>query len=158
MVGATARTWLLDPGTSEHEPGEEPRPLDGEEHPAESAGPHRLDVDSLGQHGDFTAADQRHVARLVEHRLADRQQHDHDAHADGEAEEKEERAHLLHQQMAKGERADHGRAEVRGTGRAVRGVPAAVSATMRPSSMWITRPASAASRSSWVTTSRVVPS
>ena len=63
-------------------PREEPRPLDGEEHPAQPAGPHRLDIDALRQHRHLAAADQRDVARLVQHRLAHREQHDHDADAD----------------------------------------------------------------------------
>ena len=46
-----------------------------------------LDVDALGEHGDVAAADELLVARLVEQRLADREQHDHhrDAHAEAEA-------------------------------------------------------------------------
>ena len=87
--------------------GQEPRPIDAEEHPAQAAGPHRLDVDALGQHGDLAAAHERDVAALVQHRLADREQHDHHAHAEGEAEQQEEGAELPDPEMAEGEGEQH---------------------------------------------------
>ena len=94
-------------GAAEHLPGEKPRPIDREEHPAQTAGPHRLDVDALRQHRHLSTADQRHVAGLVEHRLADREQHDHHAHADREAEQQEERAELPDPEVAERESEEH---------------------------------------------------
>ena len=107
MAGATVRTNAACRGSAEHLARQKPGPIDGEEHAAEPAGPHRLDVDTLGEHGDLAAAHERDVAALVEHRLAHREQDDHHAHADGEAEQQEEGAELPDPEMAKGEGEQH---------------------------------------------------
>ena len=91
-------------GPSQDLAGEKSRPIDPEEHPAHSAGPHRLDVDSLRQDRHLAPAHQRDVARLIQHRLADGQQHDHDAHTQGEAQEEKERSKLPNREMAEGQR------------------------------------------------------
>ena len=88
-------------------PGQVPRPVDAEEHSAQAARPHRLDVDALGKDGDLAAAHERHIAALLQHRLADGEENDHDPHAQGEAEQQEEGSQLAHQEMTEGEREQH---------------------------------------------------
>ncbi len=94
-------------GAAERLAGEEARAIDGEEHPARAAGPHRLDVDALRKNGHLPAADERDVAALIEHGLAHGEQHHHHAHAEREAEEQEEGAELPDPEMAEGEGEEH---------------------------------------------------
>ncbi len=92
--------------------------VDSEVHPREPAGAEGVEVHAVRQHGHLAAAHERRVARLRQHRLADREQHDHDADAEPEPAEQHERAEAPDQEVAEGERADH-----------------PDSAAMRPSSM-----------------------
>ena len=121
----------------------EARVRDREVQSAEPADAHHLQVDPLGKHRDLAAADEPPVARLLDERLAHREQHDHHRHAHGEAEQQQRRAPRALEQVAEGEEADHGR-------------PA--SSTTTPSRMCTTRRAASASFSSCVTTTSVVPS
>ena len=91
------------PRPAESLPGEEARPVDAEEHPAHPAGAHRLDVDPLRQHASPRRRRKGDVARLVQHRLANGEQHDHHPHAERKPEEEKDSAELPHQQMAERE-------------------------------------------------------
>jgi hypothetical protein len=92
---------------AQHQPSEKPGSINGKEHPTWAAGAHGLDVDAFWQHGHLSPAEKRDVARLVEHRLAHRQQDDHDPHAEGESQEEEQRAELADPEMTKGEGEQH---------------------------------------------------
>ncbi len=88
---------------------DEARIGDGEPHPADAAGLEDLEVDPFGEDGDLTAPDQRFVGRLQDHRVADREEGDHDADAEPESGEEEERAPGAEDEVAEGEGGDHRR-------------------------------------------------
>ena len=94
----------------------EARVRDREEKAADAAGLHHLNVHPLGEHGHLPAAHELLVARLREHRLADREQHDHDADAERVAEEQEERAERTVGEIPQRDERDHTRGSRQGGG------------------------------------------
>src|SRR3954463_13427897 len=113
--------------------------VDREEQAADTAGFHHLDIQSFGENGDSSATDQLLVPCLRQHRLADRQQNDHHRDSNSEAEEQQDRPPRPVGDVAERQLSDH-------------------PSTTLPSRMWIFRRAASARSSSWVTTTRVVPS
>jgi hypothetical protein len=96
------------PGAAQKLAGDESGPVDSEEQSGLGSGAEPFEVNPFGQRGDFAAAHQRHVARLNQHRFADREQHQHDAGPDGISEEQQQCPALADQQMTEGEGEEQG--------------------------------------------------
>ena len=80
--GGRRRDPVVEAGAGENFAVEERSLLDGEVHRACAAGPERLQIDAVRQHDKVAAAQQFPVARLIDHGLAHREQHDRDPDAE----------------------------------------------------------------------------
>ena len=111
---------------------DEARVGDREEQAAHAAGLHHLDVHPLGQHRHLPAANELLVTRLREHRLPDREQHDHHADAHRVAEQKKERAERTVSEIPQREERDHTRGSRQGGGLSGRGTAKRSAASSSP--------------------------
>jgi hypothetical protein len=80
---------VMVPGAAENLAPEKSGPVNAEEHAAHSTGAHGFDIDALRQNGHLSPADQGGIARLFQHCLTHREQHDHYTHADREPQQEE---------------------------------------------------------------------
>jgi len=71
-------------------PVQERRMVNREEESADSARLHHFDIEAFGENRYRSSTHQSLAASLGEHRLSDREQHDHHCHADTVSEEQEE--------------------------------------------------------------------
>src|SRR3954469_18026422 len=95
------------PRAPQNLPSQQSRPVYSEEHAAHSSSTHGLNVDPLREYRHLPATDEGDVARLLQHRLADGEQDDHYAYAQGEPQQEEERADLPQQEVTKSQSGDH---------------------------------------------------
>src|SRR4051812_7584681 len=86
-------------GTTQNLAGQESGPVDTKKHPAYPAGSHGLDIYSLWQYRHLAATHQRDIARLLQHRLTDREQDDHDPYTKREPQQEEQRASLSNKEV-----------------------------------------------------------
>src|SRR4051812_16169748 len=106
-IGRDDTNQITAAGPAQHLAYQKACPVNAEEHRTDPASAHCFDVDSQRQNGQLPTTHQRHIPRLVQHSFADRQQDDHHAHSEREAQQEKERPTLPNQELTERERDDH---------------------------------------------------